>query len=882
VLLVAPVLWLFGPALASDRLFVFRDASHFYYPLFEFVQEQWQRGAVPLWNPQENLGQPLAADTTSSVFYPGKLLLLLPLSYDWLYKLYIVLHLLAAVLAAYFLARKISASRPAASLAALAYALSGSVLVQYANVVFLVGAAWLPVAFCFAMRTIDERSPAAAVKLACVLALMTLGGDPQTAYHAGVLAVGYVLFRWLASRSVGDQQTEDAASQSIRQTRWYRHPIVLLGFSAVVAFLLAAVQVLPGAVWARRSDRALFEAPRSIYELPQYLARPDSIQPADLTPVDTLLLGKTEPGRHSERSRQFSVGPWRVAEMIWPNVGGRTFPMNHRWPRLFPGDRELWSPTLYFGIVPLFCSLAVFSLRRGATLVRFLSWMALFALLAALGRFALGWLFREAAFLITGEPTDAAVGDGFGGPYWLLTTLLPGYAYFRYPAKWMVVFVLAVSMLAAFGIDRLRGSPRGSLVPALVALVSLILYLAVFVGGGWINFSATVVHQAAEADFGPLDLVGARFDVLFALGQTAVLAAAWWWVVRRGWIKLSAFAWAAVAVTAADLIAANSWLVQTAPGRLWETTSPMAQAIGQDAEQDPQAPPSRIYRAPVDGFRPPDWPLESSTERQRDIVRWERATLAPRYHLPYDIALAGSPGTMISGDQAALLWLNSREAFDALGVRYFIGPEDWLGEGTQPIPLPRAHQDRSLRHSAVAANQHALPRTWIVDLETVARLPPLESRSPQAIYRRTAEVFFDGDKPRDLRRTAVVESDRSPQPPPISLETQFPRSSSARITGYDPSRVEIEARLSRPGLLILSDSFAPGWVAEVTSASEETPQPVPIFRTNRLIRSVPLPPGELSVVFRYRPWSFYVGAVMSVVGWLGVAVLAAARFGRRS
>ena len=68
-----PLAALFGPALVSDQSFAMRDAAHFYYPLFEWCCREWAAGRVPLWNPYENCGLPVLADTTSSVFYPGKL-----------------------------------------------------------------------------------------------------------------------------------------------------------------------------------------------------------------------------------------------------------------------------------------------------------------------------------------------------------------------------------------------------------------------------------------------------------------------------------------------------------------------------------------------------------------------------------------------------------------------------------------------------------------------------------------------------------------------------------------------------------------------------------------------------------------------------------------
>src|SRR5262245_64660707 len=91
-----PVAALFGPVLATDRSFAMRDAGHFYYPLFEWCCREWAAGRVPLWNPFENCGLPVLADTTSSVFYPGKLIFLLPIEFADRIMLYILLHVIWA------------------------------------------------------------------------------------------------------------------------------------------------------------------------------------------------------------------------------------------------------------------------------------------------------------------------------------------------------------------------------------------------------------------------------------------------------------------------------------------------------------------------------------------------------------------------------------------------------------------------------------------------------------------------------------------------------------------------------------------------------------------------------------------------------------------
>ena len=56
-------------------------------------------------------------------------------------------------------------------------------------------------------------------------------------------------------------------------------------------------------------------------------------------------------------------------------------------------------------------------------------------------------------FELAGRYRPGTVGDEVGGLYWLMTVVLPGYVYFRYPAKLLVIAALGLSMLAARGWD---------------------------------------------------------------------------------------------------------------------------------------------------------------------------------------------------------------------------------------------------------------------------------------------------------------------------------------------------------------------------------------------------------------------------------------------
>src|SRR5437764_10570671 len=111
------VLFLLGPACAlilllvcfravlfQDEQFAYRDAAHFYYPLYLRVQQEWDAGRWPLWNPWQNAGMPLLGTPMAAAFYPGKLLHA-ALPYPRAAIAYVVAHVALAAAGMYALAR---------------------------------------------------------------------------------------------------------------------------------------------------------------------------------------------------------------------------------------------------------------------------------------------------------------------------------------------------------------------------------------------------------------------------------------------------------------------------------------------------------------------------------------------------------------------------------------------------------------------------------------------------------------------------------------------------------------------------------------------------------------------------------------------------------
>ena len=115
----------------------------------------------------------------------------------------------------------------------------------------------------------------------------------------------------------------------------------------------------------------------------------------------------------------------------------------------------------------------------------------------------------------------------------------------------------------------------------------------------------------------------------------------------------------------------------------------------------------------------------------------------------------------------------------------------------------------------------------------------------------------------DLTREVLL--DRRPVPDPSSAE-EHPLLL-ARIAEDRPEEVVAEVTASYAGLLVLTDLHYPGWIAE------EGGRRLPILRADGYFRAVALPAGTHRVAFRYRPMSFYTGAVLSAVTILTMLAL---------
>lgn len=821
----------FGEAFVSEEQFLFRDAAHFYYPLFHEVTRQWKAGEIPLWSPWDGLGMPLAADATPSVFYPGKVLLLTPLGFDFGMRLYVVLHLALAYGSIYFVARKWNCSTIASILAATAYAYGGPTLSYHANIIFLVGASWLPLALFWGWQLARRPALHSGTGLAFSLSMMVLGGDPQLAFHTMMMltiaAIGFVLpWRRVDWRS---------------WWQWRAFRVGSLVIAAAFAAGLAAIQILPTQQWASRSLRSTSDTPRNVFE---WAAQPNKDPSA--------LLGQPKAHTHALHSYDFSIGPWNWPNVFIANFSGKLYPRNERWIRAIPAEGRVWFPSLFMGTIATFLALYAFIYGCRRRLDRWILLMGLFGLIASLGWYGLGWIFIEIAHATVQNTDSLPVGSPLGGLYWAMNMLIPKYAQFRYPAKWWIFVSFALSLLAARGLDHLRINRSLGSVSALLAFLCMVAGLLGVIFSS--SLSDLLPPTPNDPLFGPLDSTTGFFQMgmgLMAAGGAILVGVVCMSILPRHLRKT-----AIVVVTAIELAFGNAWLVQSAPQEIW-------QPLGFDSTSIPLE--LRHFRAAnyfnrSDNTYPPHFATTGSDDRMVEGLKHDRANYYPRFHLIETIRFAPSVVSITPRDYETVWNLAKADPEVMRFLRDMHGIDWQTTHGAWPAAWWQPSVDS---HRAI----DKLPPEEQTDM-TMALLEKLvQDDNPHTFLSLDWRVWpttYIWESTKEFPVIVETETDSLPQTPlaPVGakIETKLIRTRSGRL--------ELHLTNCQPGWVVFREYFDPGWQCEIVDSKNTARSDVSIYRANRILMAVPVKRGDKKIVLTYWPHEFVAGMIISSISWL--------------
>jgi len=674
--------------------------------------------------------------------------------------------------------------------------------------------------------------------------------------------------------------------------------LAALAGGCVLAVLLAAVQLLPTLEFSGRSHRAADIVTMDIYYF--------SVEPWRLAElVWPSVFGITGQENHS----YFQALPRVGNHALWsPSLylGGLTLIL-----ALGAGGMRKESPPWRTWL------LALVGLGVVASFGRFLGplWW-------------LRWVRGVPGVLGPADPSgfelrsDGLLVDGSGSPYGLLAMVLPGFGLFRYPGKLMTFIALAVAGLAGLGWDRVadgrtqrpaRWCAWGLAATALAGLVTT-------VARPWIT-AALADRLIPDSAYGPIDLPAALEGTRRALIHGGVIMTLGLGLMRlaprRPWLAGAL----ALVVLALDLGVANGRLIWSAPQSVFEGTPRLAQLIADAERDDPSLGPFRIHRMAL--WQPEGFTKHGSPVRFTELTHWERNTLQPSHGLPLgfqycltqgvlelfdyllffrhqELKLTPEGGRFLDVDDVAAggpLTYFPRRGFDLWNARYFILPirtDNWksadrgyaafLPETELIFPKaeivvgPSGESWRENEDWQLFRNKDAYPRAWLVHFVRV-RSPVEETNpSPEArgdkrelmknlVYKEDPFWRDPGRQVYNLRAMAFVETGQPQSLAGYVARTAVGPTESVAVTRYEPQRVELVASLQHPGLVILADTYYPGWKLTIDGL------PAPIYRTNRLMRGAAVKAGRHTLVYTYDPDSFRFGGALSIVGLIALTAL---------
>ncbi|HTB10413.1 MAG TPA: YfhO family protein [Bryobacteraceae bacterium] len=187
----------------------------------------------------------------------------------------------------------------------------------------------------------------------------------------------------------------------------------------------------------------------------------------------------------------------------------------------------------------------------------------------------------------------------------------------------------------------------------------------------------------------------------------------------------------------------------------------------------------------------------------------------------------------------ARLWQHavfSARVQDIMGIRYY------LGLTPQRQDLREVYRGRS--GVKVFENAQAFPRAWAVhDALRVEDSKQARAMLEDPGFDAARKVFTIGENPPKL---AACDND------------------DVAIARHEPNYVAIKAAMSCRGMVILTDTWFPGWQATVDG------RPAAIEKAYGAFRGVVVEAGNHSIEMRYRPWSVFAGAFLT-----GLATLVA-------
>jgi len=218
-----------------------------------------------------------------------------------------------------------------------------------------------------------------------------------------------------------------------------------------------------------------------------------------------------------------------------------------------------------------------------------------------------------------------------------------------------------------------------------------------------------------------------------------------------------------------------------------------------------------------------------------------------------------------------------------LNVKYVLSIPEIKSKEFKLVKVIQAGSDKNLKKYGtdkflkIYQNLNYLPRAFLVEKYRIVAKEDEYKQVMQSKDFRPGEEALLYEEPwggnsseLGVRSSELVKTK--------TIKEQKKRENEVAIVDYRNNSIKLNVNTDRPKILVLSETYYPGWKVYVDGQEKK------ILKANFAFRAVPLSAGQHEVEFIYDPWTFKIGlyitllTIISLVGF-GVFLVPKLRFG---
>ncbi|MDP8229665.1 MAG: YfhO family protein [Candidatus Gorgyraea atricola] len=522
-----------------------------------------------------------------------------------------------------------------------------------------------------------------------------------------------------------------------------------------------------------------------------------------ILPFIEFLFHSSRPSMAFSEAAMWSLPPYALLDLLVPYLSETDYLYKDYW------TRQSWLLVYYMGLFSIIC--AFISLKFNTTKRR----KAFFYILAA------------GLVLSFGKYTPI---------YYLLYKLMPGFSLSRYPIKFFFMVTFSLAVLAGMGLDYYRQNvlalKRFLKIGLAIGFISSILYLLInlnFVEIYSFFYNEVLGFIDKKAELGQLVCVG-LYNIKRGFGILMLLLLLMFLPSRKK-IGLNIALPILIFISLIDIFTANKNLYLNMDTNDHLRPGESIEFLKKDNDL------FRIFDSPAtlrqNTFVPERDYFDGVTALKKRMVSnrgvsfgiYDAYGYGSLYNKRHDQVIEAITEKDLPTETNLL---------DLLNVKYVISPKDFEASGYRLV--------KKGEKANIYENENVLPRAFLVDKAVVIK------DEKEILEKLTSKDF----KPEE--EVILEEGPRTSRFAPVRG-----RQGKVRILDYKANQVIVEAEVSSPKFLVLSDSYYPGWKAYVDGKQTK------IYRADYILRAVHLEPGKHTVKFIYDPYLFKIGVIITFI-----------------